>query len=157
MCAVENPNFPKNFRKNFCYGIDPPIRMSKYPLYKGGYGEGGPPTYGYREVYPVISPLCILRSHEPYENINISIWYNETNVISLSSKSNDMKKTYNRMFNVGMTLVSVCSLLLFLGFLVDDGSIQLDSSYNWIGTLWTMVFLFGVLLILISVPNTDSK
>ena len=73
------------------------------------------------------------------------------------SKSNDMKKTYNRMFNVGMTLVSVCSLLLFLGFLVDDGSIQLDSSFNWIGTLWTMVFLFGVLLILISVPNTDSK
>jgi hypothetical protein len=95
MCAIENPNFPKNFRKNFCRGIDPPIRMSKYPLYKGGYGEGGPPTYGYREVYPVISPLCILRSHEPYENINISIWYNETNVISLSSKSNDMKKVFS--------------------------------------------------------------
>ena len=72
-------------------------------------------------------------------------------------KSNDMKKTYNRMFNVGMTLVSVCSLLLFLGFCLDDGSIQLDSSYNWIGTLWTMVFLFGVLLILISAPNIDSK
>ena len=49
--------FPTFFQKNFCYGIDPPIRMSKYPLYKGGYGEGGPPTYGYREVYPVISPL----------------------------------------------------------------------------------------------------
>ena len=75
----------------------------------------------------------------------------------MSSKSNDMKKTYNRMFNVGITLVSVCSLLLFLGFLVDDGTIQLDSSFNWIGTLWTMVFLFGVLLMLISAPNTESK
>ena len=68
-----------------------------------------------------------------------------------------MKKVYNRMLNVGMTLVSVCSLLLFLGFCMDDGTIQLDSSYNWIGTLWTMVFLFGVLSILISAPNTDSK
>jgi hypothetical protein len=35
------------FRKNFCYGIDPPIEMSKYPLYKGGYPEGGGGTpYG---------------------------------------------------------------------------------------------------------------
>ena len=72
-------------------------------------------------------------------------------------KTNDMKNVYNRMFNVGITLVSVCSLLLFLGFCLDDGSIQLDSSFNWIGTLWTMVFLFGVLLILISSPNIDSK
>ena len=72
-------------------------------------------------------------------------------------KTNDMKNVYNRMFNVGMTLVSVCSLLLFLGFCMDDGSITLDSSFNWIGTLWTMVFLFSVLLILISSPNIDSK
>jgi len=68
-----------------------------------------------------------------------------------------MKNVYQRMFNVGMTLVVSCSVLLFLGFCLDDGSIQLDSSFNWIGTLWTMVFLFGVLLILISVPNIDSK
>jgi len=68
-----------------------------------------------------------------------------------------MKNVYQRMFNVGMTLVVSCSVLLFLGFCLDDGSIQLDSSFNWIGTLWTMVFLFGVLLILISVPNIESK
>jgi hypothetical protein len=61
------------------------------------------------------------------------------------------------MFNVGMILVVSCSLLLFIGFLVDDGSIQLDSSFNWIGTLWTMVFLFGVLLILIGCVNEKQK
>jgi len=72
-------------------------------------------------------------------------------------KTNDMKNVYQRMFNVGTTLVVSCSVLLFLGFCLDDGSIQLDSSFNWIGTLWTMVFLFGVLLILISVPNIESK
>ena len=75
----------------------------------------------------------------------------------MSSKSNDMKKTYNRMFNVGMTLVSVCSLLLFLGFLVDDGSIQLDSSYNWIGSLWTIVFLFSAVLVLVGAVPKDKK
>ena len=68
-----------------------------------------------------------------------------------------MKNVYQRMFNVGITLVVSCSVLLFLGFCLDDGSIQLDSSFNWIGTLWTMVFLFGVLLILISSPNIESK
>ena len=68
-----------------------------------------------------------------------------------------MKNVYQRMFNVGITLVVSCSVLLFLGFCLDDGSIQLDSSFNWIGTLWTMVFLFSVLLILISSPNIDSK
>ena len=88
-------NFPKKFWKNPERGIDPLFRPPQKPLIKEGYREGGPPTYGYREVYPVISPLCILRSHEPYENINISIWYNETNVISLSSKSNDMKKVFS--------------------------------------------------------------
>ena len=68
-----------------------------------------------------------------------------------------MKNVYQRMFNVGVTLFFSSLLLLFLGFCLDDGSIQLDSSFNWIGTLWTMVFLFGVLLILISAPNIDSK
>ena len=72
-------------------------------------------------------------------------------------KSNDMKNVYQRMFNVGVTLFFSSLLLLFLGFCLDDGSIQLDSSFNWIGTLWTMVFLFSVLLILISSPNIDSK
>jgi hypothetical protein len=68
-----------------------------------------------------------------------------------------MKNVLNRMFMVGMILVFSCSLLLFIGFLVDDGSIQLDSSFNWIGTLWTMVFLFGVLLILIGCVNEKQK
>ena len=72
-------------------------------------------------------------------------------------KTNDMKNVYQRMFNVGVTLFFSSVLLLFLGFCLDDGSIQLDSSFNWIGTLWTMVFLFSVLLILISSPNIDSK
>jgi hypothetical protein len=71
-------------------------------------------------------------------------------------KTNDMKKTYNRMFNVGMTLISVCSLLLFLG-LFTDGSIQFGSSLNWIGGLWTIVFLFGVLLLIISLPEQELK
>ena len=75
----------------------------------------------------------------------------------MSSKSNDMKNVYQRMFNVGVTLFFSSLLLLFLGFCLDDGTIQLDSSFNWIGTLWTMVFLFSVLLILISSPNIDSK
>ena len=61
------------------------------------------------------------------------------------------------MFNVGMILVFSCSLLLFLGFCLDDGSIQLDSSFNWIGGLWTFTFLFGVLLILISLPEQELK
>jgi hypothetical protein len=68
-----------------------------------------------------------------------------------------MKNVYQKMFNVGVTLFFSSVLLLFLGFCLDDGSIQLDSSFNWIGTLWTMVFLFSVLLILISSPNIDSK
>lgn len=68
-----------------------------------------------------------------------------------------MKNVLNRMFMVGMILVFSCSLLLFIGFLVDDGSIQLDSSFNWIGTLWTMVFLFGVLLVLIGGVNEKQK
>ena len=72
-------------------------------------------------------------------------------------KTNDMKNVYQRMFNVGVTLFFSSLLLLFLGFCLDDGSIQLDSSFNWIGSLWTMVFLFSVLLILISSPNIDSK
>jgi hypothetical protein len=60
------------------------------------------------------------------------------------------------MFNVGMTLISVCSLLLFLG-LFTDGSIQFGSSLNWIGGLWTIVFLFGVLLLIISLPEQELK
>lgn len=67
-----------------------------------------------------------------------------------------MKKTYNRMFNVGMTLVSVCFLLLLLG-LLTDGSIQFGSSLNWIGGLWTIVFLFGVSLLIISLPEQELE
>jgi hypothetical protein len=32
--------FSDFFRKNFCYGIDPPLDTYKIPLYKGGYGRG---------------------------------------------------------------------------------------------------------------------
>ena len=40
-------NFSTFFRKNFSRGIDPPVEKSKYPLYKGGNGEGGGGTlYG---------------------------------------------------------------------------------------------------------------
>jgi hypothetical protein len=48
-------------------------------------------------------------------------------------------------------------ILLFVGMCMDDGSIQLDSSFNWIGHLWTIVFLFGVLLILIGGVPKDKK
>lgn len=68
-----------------------------------------------------------------------------------------MKNVSNKMFNVGMTLVSTCLLLLFIGFLADNGTIQLDSSFNWIGHLWTIVFLFGTLLILIGGVPKDKK
>ena len=67
-----------------------------------------------------------------------------------------MKKPYNRMFNVGMTLILVCTLLVVLG-LCTDGSIQFGSSLTWIGGLWTIVFLFGVLLLIISLPKQELK
>jgi hypothetical protein len=62
-----------------------------------------------------------------------------------------------KIFNVGMTLFFSCVILLFVGMCMDDGSIQLDSSFNWIGHLWTIVFLFGVLLILIGGVPKDKK
>jgi hypothetical protein len=62
-----------------------------------------------------------------------------------------------KVFNVGVTLFFSCMLLLFVGMCMDDGSIQLDSSFNWIGHLWTIVFLFGVLLILIGGVPKDKK
>ena len=62
-----------------------------------------------------------------------------------------------KVFNVGMTLFFSCVILLFVGMCMDDGSIQLDSSFNWIGHLWTIVFLFGVLLILIGGVPKDKK
>jgi hypothetical protein len=68
-----------------------------------------------------------------------------------------MKNLSDRIFNVGMTLVSTCSLLLFIGFLTDDGSITLDETFNWIGSLWTIVFLFGVLLILVGGVPKEQK
>ena len=69
-------------------------------------------------------------------------------------KRNDMKK----VFNVGVTLFFSCMLLLFVGMCMDDGSVQLDSSFNWIGTFWTIVFLFSVVLILIgAVPQENEK
>lgn len=74
----------------------------------------------------------------------------------MSSKSNDMKKTYNRMFNVGMILMFSCFSLLLLG-LLTYGSIQFGSSLNWIGGLWTIVFLFGLLLLIISLPEQELE
>ena len=68
-----------------------------------------------------------------------------------------MKKLYERMFDVGAILVLSCSILLFIGFCLGDSGIQLDSSYNWIVGLWTISFVFGVLLVLISAPNIEIK
>ena len=61
------------------------------------------------------------------------------------------------VFNVGMTLFFSCMLLLFVGMCMDDGSIQLDKSYNWIGSLWTIVFLFSSVLILVGAVPKDKK
>ena len=56
-----------------------------------------------------------------------------------------------------MTLFFSCVLLLFVGMCMDDGSIQLDKSYNWIGSLWTIVFLFSSVLILVGAVPKDKK
>jgi hypothetical protein len=34
-------DFQDFFRKNFCYGIVPPIEGPVFALFKGGYGSGG--------------------------------------------------------------------------------------------------------------------
>jgi hypothetical protein len=63
-----------------------------------------------------------------------------------------------KVFNVGVTLFFSCMLLLFVGMCMDDGSVQLDSSFNWIGSLWTIVFLFSVVLVLVgAVPQENEK
>ena len=62
-----------------------------------------------------------------------------------------------KVFNVGMTLFFSCVILLFVGMCMDDGSIQLDKSYNWIGRLWTIVFLFSSVLILVGAVPKDKK
>jgi hypothetical protein len=62
-----------------------------------------------------------------------------------------------KVFNVGVTLFFSCMLLLFVGMCMDDGSVQLDSSYNWIGSLWTIVFLFSVVLVLVGAVPKDKK
>ena len=62
-----------------------------------------------------------------------------------------------KIFNVGMTLFFSCVILLFVGMCMDDGSIQLDKSFNWIGHLWTIVFLFSVVLVLVGAVPKDKK
>jgi hypothetical protein len=62
-----------------------------------------------------------------------------------------------KVFNVGVTLFFSCMLLLFVGMCMDDGSVQLDSSYNWIGSLWTIVFLFSAVLVLVGAVPKDKK
>ena len=62
-----------------------------------------------------------------------------------------------KLYGIGTTLFFGCSTLLFLGFCFDDGSIQLDESYNWIGTLWTILFLLSCLLILVGIPFHEQK
>lgn len=49
-----------------------------------------------------------------------------------------------------------CFSLLLLG-LLTYGSIQFGSSLNWIGGLWTIVFLFGLLLLIISLPEQELE
>jgi hypothetical protein len=67
------------------------------------------------------------------------------------------KTIMKKVFNVGVTLFFSCMLLLFVGMCMDDGSVQLDSSYNWIGSLWTIVFLFSVVLVLVGAVPKDKK
>jgi hypothetical protein len=62
-----------------------------------------------------------------------------------------------KVFNVGVTLFFSCMLLLFVGMCMDDGSVQLDSSFNWIGSLWTIVFLFSAVLVLVGAVPKDKK
>ena len=62
-----------------------------------------------------------------------------------------------KVFNVGMTFFFCCMLLLFVGMCMVDGSIQIDKSYNWIGSLWTIVFLFSSVLILVGAVPKDKK
>ena len=62
-----------------------------------------------------------------------------------------------KVFNVGVTLFFSCMLLLFVGMCMDDGSIQLDKSFNWIGSLWTIVFLFSAVLVLVGAVPKDKK
>ena len=67
------------------------------------------------------------------------------------------KTIMKKVFNVGVTLFFSCMLLLFVGMCMDDGSVQLDSSFNWIGSLWTIVFLFSVVLVLVGAVPKDKK
>lgn len=63
-----------------------------------------------------------------------------------------------KIFNVGVVLFFSCVLLLFVGMCMDDGSIKLDKSFNWIGSLWVIVFLFSVVLVLVGgVPKDDKN
>jgi hypothetical protein len=62
-----------------------------------------------------------------------------------------------KVFNVGVTLFFSCMLLLFVGMCMDDGRVQLDSSFNWIGSLWTIVFLFSAVLVLVGAVPKDKK
>jgi len=43
-------DFQDFFRKNFCYGIVPPIEGPVFALFKGGYGRGGG-GQGYPQQY----------------------------------------------------------------------------------------------------------
>lgn len=67
------------------------------------------------------------------------------------------KTIMKKVFNVGMVLFFSCVLLLFVGMCTDNGSIKLDESFKWVGTLWTMVFLFSMVLVLVSAVPKDKK
>jgi hypothetical protein len=46
------PIFPKISGKISVTALTPLLDPPKYPLYKGGYGQGGPPTYSLHLLSP---------------------------------------------------------------------------------------------------------
>lgn len=68
-------------------------------------------------------------------------------------------KVFNKMFNVGATLVFSCTILLFFGLAIDGSNINESyaKSLQIVYGLWVLTFLFGVLLVLISTPNIEIK
>jgi hypothetical protein len=68
-------------------------------------------------------------------------------------------KVFNKMFNVGVTLVFSCGILLFFGLAIDGSNINESyaKSLQIVYGLWVLTFIFGVLLVLISAPQTEIK
>lgn len=68
-------------------------------------------------------------------------------------------KVSNTMFNVGATLIFSCSILLFFGLAIDSSNVNVSfvESLQWVYGLWVTTFLFGILLLLISLQQIEIK